>query len=214
MGLFDNILVEKPLPLPKDQGELVNWSWTGHNFQTKDLDCAMSAYKIDSDGQLWKECFDYVDKTEEELAKEKEENKGNKWFFQHPVKVSRTYWEKDSHTGYVNFYDGFYDNLEIRDTWKNDYWVEWCAHIVDGKVKSVELFKWESEDNTERKERQAVHDAEWKARAKYESTFRFKYCFKYWNNLMRFIFYNITKFGNWVYSISTNLWKVERKITF
>ena len=61
-------------------------------------------------------------------------------------------------------------------------------------------------------------DEKWKeeakARKEYEKKWRYKYCFKYWNKLVRFKFRILSKVFNWVHKISGNLWKLERKITF
>lgn len=47
MGMYDDIVCDYPLP-----GEPPSFVGPGHAFQTKDLDCAMSTYRITADGEL------------------------------------------------------------------------------------------------------------------------------------------------------------------
>jgi hypothetical protein len=46
MGLFDEITVEVPLPAGYEDMQ-------DRLFQTKDLDCAMTKYRLDAGGNLW-----------------------------------------------------------------------------------------------------------------------------------------------------------------
>src|ERR1044071_115426 len=110
MGMFDDIKCEYPLPLPENQGELVDRNWREQGFQTKDFDCLMDHYCIQEDGTLWRQTY-AVETT----------RKG--WPRRKPVG-----WEPmRNHTGTVLFYDSINGQ-------RVDYWVEWVAVFVAGKV--------------------------------------------------------------------------------
>lgn len=209
--MFDDIIVEMNLPLPKDQGELSGWDWKEHSFQTKDLENYLGLFKIDKEGQLWEQKLEHEDKTEEELAEEKENHKGDKWFFQHPQKVVGNHWEEFDHTGYVRFYDGFYDqDYDSTPEFEDDYWVEWVAHIVKGKVQSIEIEKWEREDSTERRQRNKQWRAELKVRREYMQTLRYRLVGRPWNWAVNKFFRGVRGIG----SVLNNSWKLEDKLKF
>jgi len=46
VGMYDTITIDH---------EMIPKRWRGHAFQTKSLDCFLDGYRIDIDGQLWKE---------------------------------------------------------------------------------------------------------------------------------------------------------------
>lgn len=221
MGMFDNIIVEKRLPLPKvkDRGDLADMKWKGHSFQTKDLANYLGLYKITKDGKLQEQKFVYEDKTEDEIAAEKEAVKNNKWCIVHSQRVVDKYWEDCNFTGYVNFYDSFhgnpigaYDDFDKvdDDSWDYDYWVEWVAHIVEGKVKSIKLHKWEQEDNSTRKANSKKWKKELEDRHQFQQTFRFRYAYRPWNWCIRVLFRGVRSIG----SAFSSSWKLEDKLKF
>jgi hypothetical protein len=117
---------------------------------------------------------------------------------------------KDNFTGYITFCDILHD---VDST--HDAWVDYRVHVKSGEAQGdVELTEYRLDDNTENKANQAKWKEEAKARKEYEEKWRYKYCFKYWNKLVRFKFRILRKVFNWVHGISGNLWRLERKITF
>ena len=55
MGMFDEIVIE---------GGFHPDVSAGSRWQTKSLDCGMDTYKIDTDGQLWREEYDTEDRSD------------------------------------------------------------------------------------------------------------------------------------------------------
>ena len=134
MGMFDDIKCEYPLPLPEIQSELAGRNWRENGFQTKDFDCLMDQYCIHEDGTLWQRTYAF-----ETSRKGRPRRK--------PVG-----WEPMSRfTGTVRFYDSINGQ-------KVDYWVEWAAVFVTGKVTEVKLERWEERDNRDR----LACEAKWK----------------------------------------------------
>ena len=108
-------------------------------YQTKDLG-SMGTYEVREDGYLWEHTpvTEYV--AGNPKAKDVMDRIGR-------LKTIEEKWTKrDSFTGYIEFYE------DVRnDEFENDYWVEYVAHVVKGRVKSVKVIKWESTPNSYRK---------------------------------------------------------------
>lgn len=67
MGMFDEVLVNPGL-LPE---ELPEWCRSeGHQWQTKDLECAMNVYEIGEDGLLVLKGGIFIEKDEEDVVLE------------------------------------------------------------------------------------------------------------------------------------------------
>ena len=76
MGMFDNLHCDVPLPLTKEvKAAFKNNLSTIRTFQTKDLDCTMSTYKIGKTGQLF---FEKVEGEHVRIMTEAEEKKARK----------------------------------------------------------------------------------------------------------------------------------------
>jgi hypothetical protein len=133
MGMFDYVMCEYALPLPENQGELANRVWHENKFQTKSFDCLLEDYRIHADGTLWQEMYGCVRTRSGRLRRK------------------ATGWQPNGHTGIVCFYDAI--NGE-----ESDYWVEWMATFVSGKLTDVKLDRWEERDNRER----LAAEAEWR----------------------------------------------------
>lgn len=144
MGLFDTIYVKKKLPLPKEVSKL-KIDWKKHDFQTKDLECLMWEYKINSKGQL------FISQKETEWVED------NSIFGGYINTISEK-WVKSSHTGNVFFYTSVCSNPEQKENslyefvseeklsaaTGYDYSIEFCAQFVDGKLKSLKLHNLEA----------------------------------------------------------------------
>lgn len=86
----------------------------------------MIAYVIREDGTLWEQTCDW-ETTRKGIPRRKPAG-----------------WQAlSSYTGTVCFYNSIYGN-------KADYWVEWVAVFVSGKVSELKLHQWEERDNRER----------------------------------------------------------------
>lgn len=121
MGLFDTVEVE--LPLPPHNKVLAKKEW-----QTKDLGCTMSHYKIDKNGKLWK----YNPKPDTIEWELRYENKRS------PKSFKRKYFAYNF-TGQICFYTD-----TIKTTLNPDGWLEYKALIYNGKVKEIHqlISKW------------------------------------------------------------------------
>jgi len=52
MGMFDYVVCEYELPLPKNCKELENLEWNKLAFQSKTMNCLMDDYRINKQGKL------------------------------------------------------------------------------------------------------------------------------------------------------------------
>lgn len=146
MGMFVDIKCEYSLPLPENQGELAERNWRENGFQTKDFYCAMDNYCIRADGSLWRQAYVW-----ETTRKGRPCRKPGEW---QPL---------IAYTGTVRFYDSINGR-------KADYWVEWEAVFVSGKVAELKLRQWEERDNRERLEGEARWKLENEKRERFLAT--------------------------------------------
>jgi len=136
MGMFDEIIVKKALPLPKELKKLPI-KWSEHKFQTKDLDNCLFEYFIDKKGNL------YQIEIENEYIEYTEEEKKNKDYrcwdvYKEVVEISRRNKWLDFH-GILRFYD--YLNIDEQ----HDCWLEFEAFFVYGKLDKIELKEYRLE---------------------------------------------------------------------
>jgi len=135
MGMFDDIKCEYRLPMPENTGELKDRNWREEGFQTKDFDCLMEAYCIRENGTLWRQT--YIWETT---------RKGR------PCRKPADWLPLSSYTGTIHFYNSIYSS-------QADYWVEWMAVFVAGRICELKLERWEKKDN---RQRLAIEE-QWKA---------------------------------------------------
>jgi hypothetical protein len=130
MGMFDYIRCEAPLPLKKTTKAVLPKDWQSkEDFQTKDLDNTLSVYKISKTGQL---SYEKVESEMIRVMTEKEEAKLRKkksFVWPYEQKVLSRKWVKEPFTGMVEFYASPYD------TDGNEWWLEYNASFVNGKLK-------------------------------------------------------------------------------
>ncbi len=105
MGMFDEIVIE---------GGFHPDVSAGSRWQTKSLDCGMDTYKIDTDGQLWREEYDTEDRSDPNAE-------GLMRLAGICTRVNQR-WVKSTWTGELYFYDRV----------PNLGWVECKAIIVRG----------------------------------------------------------------------------------
>ncbi len=141
MGMYDNISVSGDLPYNEEMKEL-GIDINNLTFQTKDLDCLMDSYIIQSNKL-------FVQKYKSEVWIQGDKN--SKTFSGRLGRLERNdpYYEEVKYHGEIYFYD-FLQN--VKDKW--DCWVEYKAIFTDNTLTSIELFKFTKEDSTERLRRE------------------------------------------------------------
>jgi hypothetical protein len=146
MGLFDTIHCNINL-LPVEPPQVVIDRWKSIEkigFQTKDLGCTLSQYKIDEGGQLWR----LETETEWDTSAPQETKEFD---FLHPrSRVIKEEWVQDNRTCTVEFYESI--PPEKGESFDLDGWIEYRAYIVRGKVDSIELVKNDPPRNFTQKE--------------------------------------------------------------
>lgn len=137
MSLFDYIKCEYLLP---DLPQIVIDNWKGADqiaFQTKDTpNQCMCPYKIDADGQLWRQ-----DRTTQ-WVEPKDPNSESIFDRLGHSETLSTWWEKEQFTGDISFYDSYhhaeYPTYEPlgSDKWKRfaDGWIEYAAVFLRGQL--------------------------------------------------------------------------------
>lgn len=191
MGMFDDISVAEPLPY-SDEMIALGLNINDRSFQTKDLDCVMAKYYIQS-----RKLF--IEKYKKETYIEG--NKNSKNIFDRIGYLDRQepYLEQVFYHGEIYFYD-FIDNVND----KYDCWVEFKATFTKGNLEKIELFKFTKEENTERKERERI----WKEKIeKEQSKWYNKFIFNtiIYRRASRFIGRIFYKFGDIMHQISYKL---------
>lgn len=185
MGMYDDIVCKYPLPLPDDTKGYVT-----EGFQTKDLENILNHYEIREDGTLW-------------LYESEHECNGvesNGW----PIIVEKNArWTFCKITKSIRMYDYQHANGEY------DYSVEYEVVFVDGVINRIELIKFETIDNKERKENNRKFIEELKKRRDFELTLFYRFFGKPYNKIIRFIFRSMYRVGTFMSSV---YFKWERKL--
>ena len=165
--MFDDITCKKELPLNEELKTLpIKWEEVG--FQTKDLENCLLHYTISEDGRLLEHVVEqeYVHYTEEE--KKRKDRKP--WDLYKDVTIKKKYDKEVDHHGVVNFYT----NVDYTD--EEEFWVEFNAYFVYGKLDKIELFKCEKNKS------QTVYHKEWEEKRKIEEQ-------KLWNRTKKILRY-------------------------
>ena len=193
MGMYDTIVCKYPLPIPDDPK-----GYTGSDdFQTKDLDLSLSTYTIDENGQL------FVHRFEGEWEpgnKDADSFIGKLGYF----KTTKKWLEQLNTTITVIFYD--YQQSNNTDY---DYFIEYEAVFVNGKITSVKLIEFTATHNAERKIKDAEFNERLKKHHEFIKTWRYKYFVKPYNKTISFIFHKTSKA---FYNLSYILNRIEVKI--
>jgi len=137
MGMYDSIKVKQDLPLSEDLKSL-NVNWKDYTFQTKDLDNCLLDYFISEEGFLYEHVVEreYISYTTEE----RKSKKIKPWDLWKEVIEKETHDKKiEDYHGKIRFYS--YDDYDE----KNDYWVEFDAYFVYGKLDKIELVQFKKE---------------------------------------------------------------------
>ena len=210
MGMFDTLKVNYPLPLnKKEQTMFSNIDWKDAAFQTKDLDCTLTTYTLNKNGNL---CCTKVDgdwirtMTKEE---EKKARKKNRFVWPHKFVEKSRKNVKYNYTGSINFYEAVLDNDG------NEWWVEFTGTFekgkLKGKLKKKEVRFSESKEDIEKRE------IEWQNRIAAEEAklhnrirrFMNKITFGYWRNFWFFVGKSFRKIANKIQNV--DIW-INRNI--
>jgi len=197
MGLFDYIVCEYKLPMTESLLELSKDKLQNETYQTKDLICCMSTYKIKEDGYLW------IVKNEYEYKKGNP-NSDSIFGQMGQMNVVKSWEEKTEHTGEVNFYSSFIEN-----EYENDYFVEYKALFFKGKLVELNLIKFEVKSNKERIERWNKIQKDWKA----AEDFINKWYIKLWYAPWRFFVKKSFSFYRGCLKKLPSNYKLERLLT-
>ena len=165
MGLFDDINVKWKLPelLELKGTSLTQDAVQNGSYQTKDLDCFMYDYTIHEDGTVTKAEYETTEWIKDKDAFMGGYMKGDN--LQHtPLTGNRTF----------NFYN--YINM---DEGGLDFYIEWHATMLNGKIHSIILREFTTESNQGRLDNIATWQKMEAARKQYYSSLEYKYFYKY-----------------------------------
>jgi len=192
MGMYDTVICKYPLPMPDDPKGYAG----SDDFQTKDLDLALATYIIDENGQL------FIHRFEGEWEpgnKDADSFIGKLGYY----KTTKKWVEQLNTTMTVIFYD--YQNSSDTDY---DYFIEYEAVFINGKISSVNLIEFKANENEERKKRDLKFKKEMDEWFELKKTRKYKYFIGPYNKTIRFMFKNINKF---LTSLPLAFWKLESK---
>ena len=191
--MYDTIVCKYPLPIPDDPK-----GYSGSDdFQTKDLDLSLSNYTIDENGQL------FIHRFEGEWEpgnKDADSFIGKLGYF----KTTKKWLEQLNTTITVIFYD-----YQQSNNTNYDYFIEYEAVFVNGKITSVKLIEFTATHNAERKIKDAEFNERLKKHHEFIKTWRYKYFVKPYNKTISFIFRKTSKA---FYDLSYILNRIEVKI--
>ena len=194
MGMFDEIVVHRKLPLPRElPDELCDIKWKEVIFQTKCLENCMANYKIAINGKLYAQKF---------------EDKGDLFayhaFFDNKRKDCEMFWESAPTPASINFYTNFQKK-------KFDYWVSFTALFdpATSKLVKIQLDQLDKEDNAERKKQQKLFEEEAAASEKRQKKFIYKIYNIFWKKPLRYFLRKVLKITHGFPGV---IYKVERKI--
>jgi len=178
MGMYDTIICEYPLPIPSDPKGYCG----SKDFQTKDLDSALDLYEIDKDGRL------FLQRSEGEWI-EGDKNATGFAAKMGYFKTTKRWKEELALTATINFYD-----YQHSQNTNYDYFIEYKAVFIDGKISSVEIVNFESRDNAERKKRDFEFNKKLNDWYEFTKTRRYRYFFHPYKSFVKFVFRKIRVF--------------------
>ena len=194
MGMFDDIVVHRKLPLPKAlPDELRDVKWKEEVFQTKCLENCLTEYKIAVNGKLYAQKFD------DEGAVFAYNS-----FFDKKRQDTEMFWKNVTPPASINFYTNFQKE-------KFDYWVSFTAFFDprSSKLTEIRLDELNKEDNTARKEQKKRFEEEVVGREKLHKKLIYKIYNIFWKKPLRYFFSKVFKITNKLPSAAS---KIERKI--
>jgi hypothetical protein len=195
MGMFDDVVCKYSLPMPEDPK-----GYSGVvNFQTKDLENALSLFEIREDGTIWKQYHNWEFVPGDPLSKKLLERTGrarsvHKWYVQE--KITRD----------VEIY-----SYQVSNETDNDYWISYQIKFIDGIIVEVKLLQFESTNNQKRKDRDNEFEEKLRKRSEFEKNFFYKYLGQYYNVIIDFICGSIYTITSW---LNHNIWKIKKFLKF
>jgi len=197
--MFDSIISKYPLPLPENLGELTQAQIQSATYQTKDLDCSLDVFKICDDGYLWFEKIDGYYEGGDPKAESIIDRIGR-------FKEINRIWIRDNRTCSIKFYESFGYSDDHKVYLNNDYWLEYQAVFIDGKLNKISILKFSKEDNTERRAR----EENFKKECKEIHDFLNKRYIKSWYSPWRWFVKNVFRIYRRIKYHVPSDWKVER----
>ena len=193
MGMFDDIVVHRKLPLPKElPKELRDVKWKEVVFQTKCLENCLTEYKIAINGKLYAQKFD------DEGAVFAYNS-----FFDQKRQDTEMFWKSVAAPPSINFYTSFQKE-------KFDYWISFTAFFdPSSKLTKITLDQLDTEDNRARKEQKKRFDEEIVANQKLQKKFIYKFYNIFWKKPLRYFW---TKLFKLTKNIPIFMVWMERKI--
>ena len=188
--MYDSIECKCWLPMSDDPK-----GYTGSfGFQTKDFDCALDLYIIDKNEKL------YIERRETEWI---ERNPEAKNFLDKAgyAKTKKVWIEPLDLTCTIQFYDYFES-----DYTDYDYWIEYKAEFVRGKLIDMKLFNFEATSNLKRKKKNEEFQNKMRQHNEFIKTRKYKYLIRPYNKSIKFIFKKLYKILN---HASINIWRIE-----
>lgn len=190
--MFDSVVCKYALPMPEEPKGYIN----SIEFQTKDLENGLLHYEIREDGSLWLEEHEYEHVPGDPKAKFFLDRIGR-------MKSIRSWFTQQKITKTIEIYD------YMETSGQYDYWISYDITFIDGYIKHVNLKEFRATDNTERKERNRQFDLEMRQDYEFRKTKRYRYIYKHYNGLVRFLFSRLNKVLNFA---GSRIWKLERKL--
>jgi hypothetical protein len=194
MGMFDEIVVHRKLPLPKKlPQELCDIKWKEVVFQTKCLENCLTTYKIALNGKLYAQKFD---------------DEGNVFaynaFFDAKRKDSEMFWKNVAPPPSISFYTSFQEE-------EFDYWISFIAFFdkSSSKLAEIRLDQFDKENNTARKEQQKRFEEEASDSEKLHKKFIYKIYNIFWKKPLRYFFSKVLRVTHKLPAATS---KVARKI--
>jgi len=173
MGMYDTLICKYPLPMPEDPKGYAG----SKDFQSKDLDCALSYYEIREDGSIWEE------ERETEYVPGNDKGK-NFWDKIGHLKTLKTWFEPRNINDIINIYD-----YQQNNDGNYDYNIEYNIKFENGKIVDIKLVNFEAIDNTQRKKTQEENEKTWRNWIEYKKKYRYKYVVRPYLYIGRKTFY-------------------------
>jgi len=189
--MYDSINCKYPLPIPEDPKGYLG----SREFQSKDLDCALSYYEIREDGSIWEE------ERETEYVPGNDKAKSF-WDKIGHLKTIKSWYEPRCINDIINIYD-----YQQNDEGNYDYDIEYAIRFENGKIVDVKLVEFEAIDNTSRKKLHEENEQTLLKWIEYKKTYKYKFLVRPYLYIVRKTFYYLHSF---VHDLDHCLFKLER----
>jgi hypothetical protein len=203
MGMFDNIFIQKELPLTQKQKKIFSHiDWEKQPFQTKNLDNTLSTYTLKKNNRLYTTVIEGEHVRTMTEAEEKKERKKHHWVWPYTFVEKSRKEVTEKYTGILQFGD------IIEDINQNEWWVEFEAKIIDGvlkgKIKTVKLeinrTKKEIEED-EKRWKEKTNEYNKKPIVKFKKLMN-RITFSYWYSFWNFVSKTLRKIGEKINNFS------------